>query len=113
MATVSTGVGRGRNPRTPAQTEWGAPLLPLAACRGATDHLWHGIESNTPGRRVDEADDLERQKAAKTICAGCCERIMCGTWGVEHPDEVGIWGGMTQAERATIAQQIRGKDDRT
>ena len=108
MVTVSTGVGRGRGAHTPALNEYGAPLLPLAACRGATDHLWHGVESATPGRRVDEVDDLERQRAAKAICAHCCERVPCGTFGIHHPEEVGIWGGMTQHERATIHRQITG-----
>lgn len=36
---------------------------------------------------------------AKKSCAGCWMREDCAEYGIEHPDESGVWGGLTQRER--------------
>jgi len=82
------------------------PILPGALCHGATVDLWHTPDIETRGRRADEGDELTRIAQAKAVCARCPERIACGTWGIEHPEEDGIWGAMDQGQRAAIARQI-------
>ena len=85
------------------------PRLPGALCRGATVDLWHAPDTEGSGSwrtAVDPGEDVQRVAKAKSICARCPERIACGTWGIEHPEEDGIWGAMDQGQRAAIARQI-------
>ena len=36
---------------------------------------------------------------AKLICATCPVLRACRTWVLSHPDEQGVWGGWTEADR--------------
>lgn len=40
---------------------------------------------------------------AKSVCAGCDLRLQCLETGLDEP--VGIWGGLTEDERAELRQQ--------
>lgn len=40
-----------------------------------------------------------RVAAAKAVCACCPVLAECREYGIEHPDESGIWGGLSQKQR--------------
>lgn len=71
------------------------PDLPGAACVGADVDLWFAPEGEDP--RSDAA--RRRIAGAKAVCAGCPAREACLSWAEEHPEEEGIWGGLTKSER--------------
>lgn len=56
-----------------------------AACRGMGPDLFF------PDPR-DGATSVE----AKKVCAGCPVRVQCLDYAVEHLEDHGVWGGMTQ-----------------
>lgn len=49
------------------------------------------------------AKALERH--AKAICWTCPSLQPCGVWSLETRQAFGIWGGMTEAERAKILRR--------
>ena len=75
-----------------------------AACAGHDPRLWAEPDRAAHGGITDDADPAQVRRA-KTICAACPCRVECGLWALEH-DELGIWGGMTRAERNRIRAQI-------
>lgn len=77
----------------------------LAACSDAEPELFFPI-SATPasGRQV---------KRAKRICASCPVRSRCLSYALDHRQEQGIWGGLTEEERRRIPRrrlQLSGRD---
>lgn len=63
------------------------------ACRkyGRPD-LWYP-EKTTPPELVLEA---------REVCVGCKVRSECLQYGMDHPEESGIWGGLTERERTGL-----------
>jgi len=41
-------------------------------------------------------------KSAKRICAGCEVRAQCLAWALEHEESRGIWGGLSERQRARL-----------
>lgn len=64
----------------------------LAGCRGADTDLFF-IERGGSSRE------------AKRICEGCVVRGECLTFAVEHREEWGVWGGMTERERKVVRKE--------
>lgn len=64
-----------------------APVLDDSAlpCRSAPD-LWFS----------DNLADIDR---AKRNCARCPIWQECRAWGLDHPDEWGVWGGLSARDR--------------
>lgn len=62
-----------------------------AACRGQ-EHLFFGPDTET------EADRLERESAAKAICAACPARRDCLDYALAVPPADGVWGGLNHPE---------------
>ena len=73
--------------------EWmGDPNRP---CRGKTSTFV------TFARETRHARET-RVRLARQLCAVCPHLMACRTWGREHPEEYGIYGGLTDAERRPI-----------
>ena len=75
--------------RTP-DTQPGGTWRDEAACRGYNPELWFPL-GNTA------AADIE---LAKTICDNCPVQRQCGAEAEADPRLDGIWGGLTEDERA-------------
>lgn len=62
----------------------------------AMPHLWISDEG-TPAWQ-----SLHDQSTAKALCAECPIRNLCADYALTHPDEEGVWGGLTTDERAQL-----------
>lgn len=56
--------------------------------------------------RKDEK--LERERRAKSICAGCSVRKDCLEYALRIREPHGIWGGLNEAERRTLLGGAEG-----
>jgi WhiB family redox-sensing transcriptional regulator len=65
-----------------------------AACRGVDTELFYSREDE---RRLTRA---AREQAAKAICASCPVKTPCAAYALQHHERYGIWGGLTESERA-------------
>lgn len=70
-----------------------------AACKGKPTELFFPISSKT--------DCSE----AKRICRECPVRVDCVLFAMKH-DLYGIWGGMTESERAEWSRRVKPKTNR-
>lgn len=61
-----------------------------AACQGHTPSLWFP-EGGTPGPATQRA---------LQICQSCPVQLQCLEHALALPERHGIWGGMTETERA-------------
>lgn len=68
-----------------------------AACRGAGHELFFPD--------THRADHEAKLAEARAICAGCPVREPCRSWAVAHPEELGVWGGLTEDERSRLRQR--------
>jgi WhiB family redox-sensing transcriptional regulator len=71
------------------------------ACRGVDTELFYSREGE--GRLARAA----RERAAKAICATCPVRTPCAAYALQHHERYGIWGGLTERERAYWWSQQR------
>lgn len=76
------------------------PVYPDALCATVPAHQREWWHAN--GRSIEVR---HQQDAAKTICGQCPERARCATWAINHPEETGIWGGLTETERDTARRR--------
>jgi WhiB family transcriptional regulator, redox-sensing transcriptional regulator len=60
------------------------------------------------------AEKAEREARAKAICAGCEVRSDCLDFALSRLDKFGVWGGLTEDERASSRRQElrRANDER-
>lgn len=75
------------------RAEWG--WQDAAACRGQDLTLFFGVE----GERGAERENRERK--AKQVCAFCPARQACLDYAVSRPEKYGVYGGLTEDERAS------------
>lgn len=83
---------------------WGQPDV---ACAGLPPEWWY------PYYNADDApktrEEAQRQDAnierAKAICRTCPHRLPCLQWGLDHPDETGIWGGVPEGTRRKMRKR--------
>lgn len=54
-----------------------------------------------PGLFFAEPKDVEKIKQAKAICAQCIGAWLCLKYALAN-NELGVWGGKSEAERQTI-----------
>lgn len=81
-------------PARPVTENWDWQIF--AACRGLdVDTFYH-----QNGER--RAQKNERVSRAKKICSGCPVIGECASWALTTREPYGIWGGMSEAERAGI-----------
>jgi WhiB family transcriptional regulator, redox-sensing transcriptional regulator len=75
-----------------------------AACQNAEPELFFPISATSAS-----AISI---KHAKLICASCLVRSQCLEYALEHRQEQGIWGGLTDTERQSLragAASARGQ----
>lgn len=51
---------------------------------------------------------LEEYLPALQLCRTCPIQSECATYALRHREEVGIWGGLTEADRGRIHKRLRG-----
>jgi WhiB family redox-sensing transcriptional regulator len=95
-AVVPGGLG-GLYPRAPTAEEVHWQLQGL--CRQDDPRKW------TPD---PPAVELKSQEA-KRICLDCPVMRQCREWALEHREQFGVWGGLTEGERDALWTQRRRK----
>lgn len=69
-------------------------------CRGEDTNMWFPIFSKSPSKQ--ERIEINKQIAtAKAICSACPSAYHCLEYSLRH-EPLGIWGGLTELERAKI-----------
>jgi WhiB family redox-sensing transcriptional regulator len=71
-----------------------------AECRSADQQLFFHPQHERGTRR------RQRDRAAKIICARCPVRIECADYAVRAHEPYGVWGGLTEEERASIYARL-------
>mgnify|MGYP003608923638 FL=1 len=72
-----------------------------AACRGMGSEVFFH-----PDRERGEARE-QREAAAKALCATCHVQRQCLDHALKVREPYGVWGGLTEAERAQLLAQRR------
>ena len=95
--------------RRPApDTGRGDPWQDRAACLGH-EATFDAAMSDKPKHPTRE--EVAAQAEAALICAGCEVREMCLKYALETNQQVGVWGGTTPEQRATLRhKRYRGPD---
>lgn len=76
-----------------------------AACADAEPELFFPISATAASKA--------QVSRAKLICASCPVRPDCLSYALDHRQEQGIWGGLTEEERHRIPRrslQLSGRD---
>lgn len=55
------------------------------------------------------SDSLAERNKAATACGPCPVLTQCRQYGIDHPKETGVYGGLTEGERAQAAKDIRNR----
>jgi WhiB family transcriptional regulator, redox-sensing transcriptional regulator len=76
-----------------------------AACRDIDPDLFFPV--GTAGPAVTQIAE------AKQICRTCPVRTLCLGWAIQHYQDYGIWGGMTEPERQALRTAITVSRRRT
>ena len=82
---------------TATSTLWSWRLR--AACR----HVDSAVFFPPDGERPPERD--ARETRAKAICGGCPVIRQCAAYAIRYSERYGIWGGLSERERAALALQ--------
>lgn len=69
-----------------------------AACRGP-----QAIVFFPPAHFERKDEKIERERRAKAICAGCPVRAECLDYAMRIREQHGIWGGLNEVERKSVA----------
>ena len=76
-----------------------------AACRGmASSVFFHPWNERGPTRQ-------EREERAKAVCAGCPVIEECRAHAISVREHYGVWGGLTEDERARLILRSSGRVD--
>lgn len=78
---------------------WTSEWMTQAACRGQDSVLFYS--SDTSERKEVR---VERERAAKAICARCEVRESCLRSALDRHESYGIWGGLNELERRALAR---------
>jgi WhiB family redox-sensing transcriptional regulator len=70
-----------------------------AACR----HVDSAVFFAPDGERPPQRD--ARETRAKAICGGCPVIHQCAAYAIRYSERYGIWGGLSERERAALALQ--------
>jgi len=74
----------------PAVSDW----RHLAACRNTDADAFFPIGNTGPALLMIED--------AKAVCRDCPVRDNCLNWAIEHGEDAGVWGGMSEDERRAL-----------
>lgn len=70
-----------------------------AACLTEDPELFFPV--GTTGAAVDQIQQ------AKAVCGRCLVRQQCLQWALDHHQDVGVWGGLSEDERRSIRRLHR------
>jgi WhiB family redox-sensing transcriptional regulator len=84
-----------------ARTEYLRPWQDEAACRGADGALFFASD---PERRASRS---RREARAKAICQRCPVIEQCLAFALRVEEPCGIWGGLSEDERARVVTDRR------
>ena len=68
-----------------------------AACLNEDPELFFPIGSSGPA--------MAQVERAKAVCARCNVQEICLSWAIEHNQDAGVWGGMSEDERRTYKRR--------
>ena len=80
---------------TEPENDW----RPLAACKGVDPELFFSSDE-LPNKN----ERIEREAAAKAVCARCPVRSECLSYAIAAGERYGIWGGLNPQERRAWAR---------
>lgn len=72
-----------------------------AKCRWIDPELFFAADGERGAAKV------RREQAAKAVCAICPVRAECATYAVDTRQHEGVWGGLTETERAQLRRRAR------
>ncbi|WP_332112992.1 WhiB family transcriptional regulator [Streptomyces sp. ActVer] len=78
---------------TPRADDW----RDQAACRDEDAETFFPVGTTPPA--------LAKTRRAKVVCSGCPVLQECGAWALDTRQAYGVWGGMSERERAGILRQ--------
>ncbi|MFI8103984.1 WhiB family transcriptional regulator [Streptomyces sp. NPDC086023] len=87
--------------RLPGPAEYLWQWQTEAACRGLEPERFFHPE----GERGD--DRAARDRAAKRVCERCPVRAQCLRHALRVQEPYGVWGGLTEEERRSLASPLR------
>ncbi len=74
-----------------------------AACGGLPSSVFFSPDGERGAAR------RRRERAAKVVCAGCRVRERCADYALSHRERYGVWGGLSEHERAMIWDRQGGR----
>ncbi|WP_406284780.1 WhiB family transcriptional regulator [Embleya sp. NBC_00896] len=82
-----------------------------AACRGTNPETFvdHAADAAANGRRMSKAEVKLATRAAMAVCAVCPVRAACLDAAMAERDKWAIRGGLTVAQRTTLARRAYPK----
>ena len=80
-----------------------------AACRDSPPETMFPHSGYKDGR-LTRAGAANAIAGAKAICERCPVAVECLTFALEHDERFGIWGGLTEDERAAMHRR-RGREE--
>lgn len=83
----------GQVPETRRPVDW----RELALCRKEDPEDFFPVGATPSAKAVE--------RHAKTICFRCPSLDPCGRWAIDNREPVGVWGGMSEAERRAILRR--------
>ncbi|MFM9629422.1 WhiB family transcriptional regulator [Streptomyces galilaeus] len=86
-----------RNSHAAPDTAVVADWRQSGACRAEDPEDFFPVGA-TPAAKATE-------RHAKAVCFRCPSSLECGQWALQTRQPFGIWGGMTEAERAKILRR--------
>jgi len=83
------------NEMTPPEFEADGTKRGLPPCRILEDLSIFFGEMEEP----NTIEGYRKTQEAKKVCKSCPYITECGQWAMEHPEERGVWGGLSEQER--------------
>ena len=59
----------------------------------------------TWGEQNSEAEAFAQIERAKAVCNSCDVRETCLQWAMEHNQDSGVWGGLSEDERRSLKRR--------
>ncbi|WP_037606202.1 WhiB family transcriptional regulator [Streptacidiphilus rugosus] len=92
---------RNRKPQLPGSTEWAWAWQERAACADLDTRLFF----HPAGERGESYSS--REEAAKQVCASCPVLDHCRAYALAAREQYGVWGGLSELERAEVLRRRR------
>lgn len=77
----------------PGAQAWRWDWQEAARCRGSDELFFHPQGEREPSRS-------DRESAARQLCLSCPVRRECASHALTMREPYGVWGGLTEAQRA-------------